>query len=110
MEISGSLANYLQEMEFEKYRIMQDYLLQSGFNKYMDSLSFEEGELTNSRGIKKLLGFKYESLLLCYRSNIYLCNIMMPLSSVLWVTMAVYIIYLWMVVILIHESSAIPTD
>lgn len=35
---------------------------------------------------------------------------MMLLSSVLLVTMAVCIIYLWMVVILIHESSAIPID
>lgn len=33
MEISGSLANYLQEIEFEKYRIIQDFLSQSGFIK-----------------------------------------------------------------------------
>ncbi len=66
MEISGSLANYLQEIEFEKYRIIQDFLSQSGFINTW-TLFLLKKELTNSRGIKKkLLGFKYESLLLCY--------------------------------------------
>ncbi len=42
-QVSIEQAKEHAETEFEKYRIIQDRLFQSDFDKYMDALPFEEG-------------------------------------------------------------------
>ncbi len=41
-QVSAEQAKEHAEMEFEKYRIIQDRLFQSDFDRYMDALPFEE--------------------------------------------------------------------
>lgn len=41
-QVSADQAKEHAEMEFEKYRIIQDRLFQSDFDRYMDALPFEE--------------------------------------------------------------------
>ena len=41
-QVSAEQAKEHAEMEFEKYRIIQDHLFQSDFDRFMDALPFEE--------------------------------------------------------------------
>jgi hypothetical protein len=41
-QVSAEQAKEHAEMEFEKYRIIQDRLFQSDFDRFMDALPFEE--------------------------------------------------------------------
>ena len=41
-EVTAEQAKEHAETEFEKYRIIQDLLFQSDFDKFMDALPFEE--------------------------------------------------------------------
>ena len=41
-QVSGEQAKEHAETEFEKYRIIQDRLFQSDFDRFMDALPFEE--------------------------------------------------------------------
>ena len=48
-KISAEEAKEYAETEFEKYRIMQDHLFQSDFDKYLEALPFE-GEDSETKG------------------------------------------------------------
>ncbi|MBO7202705.1 MAG: virulence RhuM family protein [Paludibacteraceae bacterium] len=41
-QVSAEQAKEHAETKFEKYRIIQDRLFQSDFDKFMDALTFEE--------------------------------------------------------------------
>ena len=45
-EMTAEQAKEHAEMEFEKYRIIQDRLFQSDFDRFMDALPFEENPNT----------------------------------------------------------------
>ena len=45
-EMAAEQAEEHAEMEFEKYRIIQDRLFQSDFDRFMDALPFDENPNT----------------------------------------------------------------
>lgn len=46
-KVTAEEAKNFAETEFEKYRIIQDRLFQSDFDRYLDALPLEDGELGN---------------------------------------------------------------
>ena len=46
-KVTAEEAKNFAETEFEKYRIIQDRLFQSDFDRYLDALPLEDGELVN---------------------------------------------------------------